>query len=152
MLEKVISGGQSGVDRAALDVAIEIGLAHGGWCPGGRDADDGKIAEKYKLTETDDVDHTVRTEYNVRDADATLMVYRGKLHGGTAYAIEMAKHLRKPVMAIDLEQGYDIDEITHWLRTNRVRILNVGGQRESKNPGIYFQARILFSKLFGAVK
>ena len=152
MLEKVLAGGQTGVDRAALDVAIEIGLPHGGWCPAGRDADDGVIPEKYLLTETSEIDHTVRTEYNVRDSDATLMVFRGKLHGGTAYAIEMAKHLNKPAMAINLDLDVDEQELVHWILENNIKVLNVGGQRETKNPGIYFQSRILFNKLFVGLK
>lgn len=152
MLEKVLSGGQTGVDRAALDVAIEMGIPHGGWCPAGRDADDGKIPDKYQLNETAEIDHTVRTEYNVRDSDATLMIFRGKLHGGTAYAIEMAKHLDKPAMAINLDLDVDEEEIIDWFVTNNIKVLNVGGQRETKNPGIYFQSRILFNKVFGSLK
>jgi hypothetical protein len=148
MLEKVLSGGQAGVDRAALDVAIEMGLPHGGWCPAGRAADDGIIPEKYQLIETAEIDHTVRTERNVREADATLMIYRGALHGGTAYAIEMAKHLHKPVMAINLDLEVNYEEVLSWLKSNNVKILYVGGRRESKNPGIYFQSRILLNKLF----
>lgn len=148
MLKKVLAGGQTGVDRAALDVAIDLGIAHGGWCPAGRDADDGVIPEKYQLTETPELDHTVRTEYNVRDADATLMFFRGELHGGTAYAIEMAKHAGKPAMAVSLDQDVDIAGIVAWLKEHQVEVLNVGGQRETKNPGIYFQSRLVFSKLF----
>ncbi len=149
MLRKILSGGQTGVDRAALDVAIELGLAHGGWCPAGRDADDGVIPDKYQLIETPEIDHTVRSEYNVRDADATMMIYRGKLRGGTAYAVEMAKHLGKPVMAINLDQDQDVEEVLDWLRAYDVNILLVGGQRETTNPGIYFQSRVFLNKLFG---
>lgn len=148
MLEKVLSGGQTGVDRAALDVAIELGVAHGGWCPAGRDADDGVIPDKYQLTETAEQDHTVRTENNVKDADGTLMIYRGELHGGTAYAIEMAKHLNKPVLALNLDQDIDVEEVFDWVQSNNIRIINIGGQRETKNPGIYFQSRKILSKLF----
>ena len=148
MLEKVLSGGQTGVDRAALDVAIEMGVAHGGWCPAGRDADDGVIPDKYQLTETAEQDHTVRTENNVKDADGTLMIYRGELHGGTAYAIEMAKHLNKPVLALNLDQDIDVEEVFDWVQSNNIRIINIGGQRETKNPGIYFQSRKILSKLF----
>jgi len=152
MLEKILSGGQTGVDRAALDVAIELGFSHGGWCPAGRDADGGVIPEKYQLTETSEIDHTVRSEYNVRDADATMMLYRGKLHGGTAYAIEMAQHLAKPVIAINLDQASSLEEAIDWIRANQVKILFVGGQRETTNSGIYFQSRVFLNSLFLALK
>lgn len=152
MIEKIISGGQTGVDRAALDVAMELGVRCGGWCPAGRHADDGPIPARYPLQETADIDHTVRTESNVRHSDATLIVYRGDLHGGTAYAVEMARHLGRPVLAIDVEEPPDIEKITDWLRSAQVRTLHIGGPRESSRAGIYNQARSLITRIITAAR
>jgi len=149
MIEKIISGGQTGVDRAALDVAIELGIACGGWCPVGRDADDGPIPEKYPLEETSNMDHTVRTGYNVRDSDGTLMLYRGELQGGTAYAVELAKHMKRPIMTVDLESPTPRDAIQKWIRDNELKVLHIGGQRESTRPGIYAQAYTLIKEYLG---
>ncbi|HHH36439.1 MAG TPA: molybdenum cofactor carrier [Gammaproteobacteria bacterium] len=141
VIEKIISGGQTGVDRAALDAAQAAGVACGGWCPAGRAADDGPIPARYPLQETLNIDHTVRTGANVRDSDATLMLNRGLLQGGTAYAVEIAKHMNRPVMVIDLDAPPDLDMIVAWLEQHEVRVLHIGGPREASRPGIYAQAR-----------
>ncbi len=137
MIEKILSGGQTGVDRAALDAAMELGIACGGWCPAGRHADDGPIPVRYPLEETADMDHTVRTEHNVRDSDGTLMFYRGELQGGTAYAVLMAEQLGRPVLAVNLERPPAPAEVAAWLERNGVRRVHIGGQREKTSPGIY---------------
>ncbi|MGE0372276.1 MAG: putative molybdenum carrier protein [Gammaproteobacteria bacterium] len=137
MIEKILSGGQTGVDRAALDAAMELGIACGGWCPAGRHADDGPIPARYPLEETADMDHTVRTEHNVRDSDGTLMFYRGELQGGTAYAVLMAEQLGRPVLAVNLERPPAPAEVAAWLERNGVRRVHIGGQREKTSPGIY---------------
>ncbi len=147
MIEKVISGGQTGVDRAALDAAMASGIACGGWCPSGRHADDGPIPDRYPLQETADMDHTVRTEHNVRDSDGTLMLYRGSLQGGTAYAVLMAGHLKRPVMALNLDAAPDPAAVADWIDQNRIRVLYIGGQRESSSPGIYDAARALVADI-----
>jgi hypothetical protein len=141
VIKKIVSGGQTGVDRAALDVALERGIACGGWCPAGRHADDGVIPERYPLQETVEMDHTIRTEHNVRDSDGTLMLYRGTLQGGTAYAVLMARHLGRPVLACNLDEAFDSDAVIAWIRNNHIRVLHVGGQRESSCPGIYQAAK-----------
>jgi hypothetical protein len=140
MIDIIISGGQTGVDRAALDVAMANGIACGGSCPAGRDADDGPIPARYPLIETAEHDHMVRTGNNVRDADATLLLYRDKLHGGTAYAVEMARHMDKPVLAIDLDDLPDAAAVADWVKSLDIHILHIGGQREKTSPGIYQQA------------
>ncbi len=140
MLEQIISGGQTGVDRSALDIAINHNVPCGGWCPAGRAADDGPIDSKYPLRETNEMDHTVRTGYNVKESDASILIFRGTLQGGTAYAVEMARHLHKPVRAIDLDNPPGADEIAEWIASNDIRTLHIGGQRESSSPGIYQQA------------
>jgi len=147
MINKIISGGQTGVDRAALDVALELGIPCGGWCPVGRHAEDGPIAERYPLQETADIDNTVRTEFNTRDSDGCLIINRGTLHGGTAYAVEMARHLQKPVLLVDVDSPPPLGEISHWLENNKVKVLHIGGPRESSRPGIYVQAQSLIRAL-----
>jgi hypothetical protein len=151
MIEQVVSGGQTGVDRAALDAALERGIPCGGWCPAGRHADDGRIPDRYPLQETVDMDHTVRTENNVRDSDGTLMFYRGSLQGGTAYAVLMARHLGRPVRAVNLDAEVDIPGIARWIRENGIRVLHVGGQREAGSPGIYRSAHRLVGELLDIV-
>ena len=141
MIAKIISGGQTGVDRAALDVALANGISCGGSCPAGRDADDGPIPDRYPLIETAENDHMVRTGNNVRDADASLLLYRQGLHGGTAYAVEMARHMNKPVLAIDLSESPDAVAVADWITSLDIHTLHIGGQREKTSPGIYQQAR-----------
>jgi len=147
MLEKIISGGQTGVDRAALDVALEFGIACGGSCPAGRTADDGPIPEKYPLTETSDYDHLVRTGNNVKDSDGSMLLYRDKLHGGTAYAMQMAKHMSREVMAIDLQKSPDPQVVVDWINRHSIHTLHIGGQREKTSPGIYQQAHTYIQKV-----
>jgi hypothetical protein len=138
---EIVSGGQTGVDRAALDVALELGLERGGWCPSGRRAEDGRISERYPLRETPSDDYAQRTEWNVRDSDATLILARGQLTGGTALTARLAGRLAKPLHVIDLPTNVDRDAFRSWLDDEKVRVLNVAGPRESGAPGIYEQAR-----------
>jgi len=152
MIDKIISAGQTGVDRAALDVALDMGIKCGGWCPAGRDADDGVIPDRYPLVETENIDHTVRTEFNVKNSDGTLILNSGELHGGTAYAVEMAKHLGRPVMVIDVTTPLDGTEVIEWIDTNNINVLHVGGPRESSRPGIYDQAHTLLSYILTIYK
>lgn len=142
MVERIISGGQSGVDRAALDAALELGIPCGGWCPGGRRAEDGPIPARYPLRETPDGDYRVRTEWNVRDADATLVLVRGPLRGGTALTVELARTAGRRVYVADPGGGaQEVAAVRRWLHEGPVRILNVAGPRASSDPGIYTQAR-----------
>ena len=142
-IAKIISGGQTGVDRAALDVALSRKMGCGGWCPEGRHADDGPISEKYPLIETARTDHTVRTENNVKFSDGTLLFYRERFEGGTAYAKEMAEHLNKPVLVIDVSNPPDAQIFKSWINDNKIRVIHIGGQRECSSPGIYARARLL---------
>ncbi len=138
----IISGGQTGVDRAALDVALALHLPCAGWCPRGRRAEDGPLAARYPLRETDSPDYPPRTERNVRDADATLILNRGPLAGGTAYTVRMAEKHAKPCLIVDLDAA-DPVAIIAWLLAQRVNRLNIAGPRESSRPGIYAQASAL---------
>ncbi|MCX5912053.1 MAG: putative molybdenum carrier protein, partial [Deltaproteobacteria bacterium] len=101
IFSKIISGGQTGVNRAALDVAIEFGIPCGGWCPKGRKAEDGPIDPKYSLKETKSQEYQFRTEANVIEADGTLILTIGKPTGGTAYTAQMAFKYRKPHLVVD---------------------------------------------------
>src|SRR4051794_16307480 len=102
MLKKIISGGQTGVDRAALDVALELDLPCGGWCPRGRRSEDGAIPDRYPLSETPSEEYPERTEWNVRDSDGTLILTRGTPDRGTALTQRLANRHRKPLFVVDL--------------------------------------------------
>ena len=147
-VKRIVSGGQTGVDRAALDVAIELGIEHGGWCPRGRLAEDGAIPARYRLTETVSAEYGERTEKNALDSDGTLILYRGKLTGGTSLTRKLAQWYRKPCITFDLEKRVSLSRARHWLDEKKIRVLNVAGPRESSAPGIYDEARGFLTKLF----
>ena len=140
MLQKIISGGQTGVDRAALDVALERDMAVGGWCPKGRLAEDGVLSGKYPLTETPSDEYDQRTEWNVRDADGTLILTHGEPTGGTAYTIEMAIKLGKPYFIVDFDKQAKFMPVLKWVEESGIKVLNVAGPRGSGMPGIYSEA------------
>ncbi len=148
MLSKIISGGQTGVDRAALDAALVAGISIGGWCPLGRKAEDGIIASRYLLDETATADYDERTDLNVRDSDGTLILYRNTLTGGSLRTFHLArdKHHR-PVMQVNLDEPSSAETVLKWISLNKVQVLNVAGPRESKAPGIGKQAHIYLDAL-----
>jgi hypothetical protein len=143
MIQKVVSGGQTGVDRAALDVALDLGLPCGGWCPHGRRAEDGPIDGRYPLAETPWWGYPQRTEWNVRDSDGTLILTQGRSDRGTALTIELAARMHRPCLVLDLSQAPAPEAVRAWAEANGVRVLNVAGPRESETPGIH-QATIRF--------
>jgi len=132
-----VSGGQTGVDRAALDAAREAGLLRGGWCPRGRLAEDGPLPAEYPLRETPEADPAQRTAWNVRDSDGTLILLRGAPRGGTALTLTRAAALGRPVLALDLGTEPDPVAVRVWLGRHRIRTLHVAGPRESEAPGIH---------------
>jgi len=140
MIKRIISGGQTGVDRAALDVAIKLDIPHGGWIPKGRLTENGPLPQNYQLKETSTSNYSERTEKNVMDTDGTLIISRGQLTGGSEYTREMAqKHIR-PWLHIDLNKTsafHAVSSINKWISENEVGILNVAGPRASKDPQIY---------------
>ncbi len=136
-LTKIVSGGQTGVDRAALDVALELGIPCGGWCPKGRLAEDGPISDRYTLKETPTSQYKARTEWNVRDSDATLILNIGSLEGGTALTQALARKHQRPCLIVELESEQDIEPVLDWLEDNLVLTLNIAGPRASKRPGLY---------------
>ena len=152
MIVKVVSGGQTGVDRAGLDAALQTGLACGGWCPKGRLAEDGPLPSRYPLIETPLSDYSQRTLWNVRDSDGTLVLHQGPITGGTALTIGYARELAKPCLCVDLLTSPEAEIMLNWARENRIRTLNVAGPRESGCPGIHqtamsFLLRVLRSSL-----
>jgi len=148
---RIISGGQTGVDRAALDAALAAGIACGGWCPRGRRAEDGPISALYPLQETASARYGARTRANVRDSDATLIIVRGMdgFAGGTRLTAREADRLGRPLMVVDLAGPEPRDEtaarIAAWLAEHEIAVLNVAGPRESGSPGIYAAARALLA-------
>ena len=133
-VKKIISGGQTGVDRAALDIAIELGIPHGGYCPKGRLAEDGIIPSKYNLIEHASVQYAVRTLENVLLSDGTLILHIGIISNGTALTKEFCIQQRKPLIIINIlnESKSDWLNFNNWLKDNSINILNVAGPRESE--------------------
>ena len=152
MIERIISGGQTGVDRAALDAARARGLPCGGWCPKGRKAEDGPLAARYPLIETPSDDYAQRTEWNIRDSDGTLVLTDGELSGGTAQTVQMAVRFGKPYLVLDLSQRPTPESVLAWAITHQVHIVNVAGPRESKSPGIYDRARQFLNEILSLNK
>ena len=138
---RIVSGGQTGADRAALDVGLEVGLEIGGWVPPGRLAEDGTIPARYPgLREAASPDPVVRTELNVRDSDATVILSHGTLTGGSALTLEFARSLERPILHLDLtaqELVAAASRLREWLALEKPRVLNVAGPRASKDPHIY---------------
>ena len=139
------------VDRAALDAAIELGLDYGGSIPRGRKAEDGPVDGKYgKLTELGAAGYRARTQRNVTDSDATLIIAKGRIQGGTALTARLASARAKPRLIVDLKEKDEaraLSEATAWLDLVRPRTLNIAGPRESEAPGIYEAARALLRLL-----
>jgi hypothetical protein len=147
MVSKIVSGGQTGADRAALDVALELGIAHGGWVPQGRRAEDGVIPEKYVLTEMPSESYAERTEQNVIDSDGTLILSHGALTEGSELTAQLAASHGRPWLHIDLEKTGAFQaalNIRAWAAYAKIEVLNVAGPRASNDPQIYAKtARIL---------
>ena len=140
MIQKIISGGQTGADRVALDFAIKHGIPYGGWVPKGRKTEDGTLPEKYHLQEMPTGQYSERTEKNILDSDGTLIVSQGPLTGGSALTRELAKQHRKTWIHIDLKTTPYPDAarmIREWIGRNGIKVMNVAGPRTSKDQKIY---------------
>ncbi len=136
-IQKIVSGGQTGVDRAALDVGLAFNLPIAGWCPKDRHAEDGPIPSHYPLHDTPSPNYSQRTEWNVRDSDGTLVLTCGKPTGGTTLTIRLAKRHHKPLLVIDLDQNPKPSEVSSWLIQHNIHILNIAGPRQSTHPAVY---------------
>lgn len=146
---RIISGGQTGVDRAALDAAFQLNLNCGGWCPKGRKAEDGSIDQKYPLKETPTNTYKERTEWNVRDSDGTLILTWGEPKGGTKYTVEMVKRHKKPLLIVNLETPTDVENVRAWIKEKNIDVLNVAGPRGSFREDVYDEAFKLLMRVLG---
>jgi len=147
---RLISGAQTSADRAALDFAINHGLPHGGWCPKGRRAEDGRIPPRYHLVETPSKDYEQRTRWNVRDSDATLIISNSpQLTGGSAYTRRGAERLDQPCLHVHPGND-DLKLIKEFLERHRVKTLNIAGPRASTEPGITDYVTEVLERLFAA--
>ncbi|MEZ6132529.1 MAG: putative molybdenum carrier protein [Planctomycetaceae bacterium] len=159
-LHQIISGGQTGVDRAALDAAAELGMVTGGWCPRGRRAEDGRIPKHYPLVETGARSYAVRTEWNVRDSDGTLIIVLDEISSGTQLTLNVARRLQKPVNVVHLRPSRapglfangnslneQLDSVAAWLCKHRIQILNIAGPRGSSHPDVYSDAHRFITML-----
>lgn len=149
MTIRIVSGGQTGVDRAALDAALELGIETGGWCPRERRAEDGAVPKKYPLQETAARSYAVRTEWNVRDSDGTLILVLDEISRGTRLTVEAARAHRRPLrveyltdqpvglIPAQMSLSEQVDGVARWIRRHRLQTLNVAGPRGSYSPDIY---------------
>lgn len=155
MLSKIISGGQTGADQAALDAAIELGIPHGGWIPKGRLTEDGPLPDKYTLTEMPTKDYLKRTKKNVLDSDGTVIFSHGDLTGGSKRTADFATELCKPFLHVDLNKtlpSQSAEVIAAWIKGHDITVLNVAGSRASKDPQIYDRVRIVMEIALELVK
>ena len=152
---KIVSGGQTGVDRAALDVALKHGIECGGWCPAGRLDEVGRIPDRYPLRELAQGSFADRTLENVKDSDGTLIIYFGDPSGGTKFTIECGKQLQRPHLLIDAaktsaEKG--VSAIVDFVREHKIDILNVAGPRQSEWAGGYNYAAAALDKFLHSIR
>ena len=151
MLKKIISGGQTGADRAALDAAIRLGIPHGGWIPKGRIAEDGPLAAEYQLIEMPTDSYPERTEKNVIASDGTLIISHGAPTGGTEYTRKMVLKHGKQMLHIDLTLHGNLTAaaslVKDWIAMHNIETLNVAGPRASKDPRIYALTLALLTHL-----
>jgi hypothetical protein len=148
---KIVSGGQTGVDRAALDVALRHGIECGGWCPAGRLDEFGRIPDRYPVQELAHGGFTERTLQNVKDSDGTLIIYPGKLQGGTEQTVQFCVAQKRPCLLIDASKVSVTEAaklITDFVRTHQIEILNVAGPRQSEwMDGYDYASRALDASL-----
>lgn len=140
MIRMIISGGQTGADQAALDVAIKFGIPHGGWIAKGRKNENGRLSDKYQLQEKPAASRVSHAEQNVLDSDGTLIISHGKLTGGSEFVRKMAMHYERPWLHIDLNRIITFKaarKIRLWIKNHKIEALNVAGPRASKDPEIY---------------
>lgn len=155
MIRKVISGGQTGVDRAGLDAAVNAGIPIGGYCPKGRRAEDGVIPEQYPLIELESPESYFRTEKNVIESDGTLILNKGILSEGTKLTLDFTIKNGKPslIVQLDGEEVIKPEQVVRWLNGQFISVLNIAGPRESKCPGgIYSESFSYLEQVFTLLK
>jgi len=139
-IQRIISGGQTGVDRAGLDAAIHLGIDHGGWCPQGRRSEDGPIPDCYQLVEMESPNYSDRTRQNVIDSDGTLILYGDRLQGGTLLTSRYAIQFGKPCLKIRLAGRVSYEQLISWIETHKIEVMNIAGPRASSDAKIYAKA------------
>ena len=155
MIEKIISGGQTGADQAGLDAAIELGIPHGGWTPKGRKTEAGPLPAKYKLKEMGTTSYPKRTEKNILDSDGTVIFTFGKLTGGSELTKKLAEQHGFPCLHVDLNKvsvGEGAEIVRPWIEKHNIKVLNVAGSRASKAPTIYDITKQILKAAIGAGK
>jgi hypothetical protein len=154
---KIISGGQTGVDRAALDVALKHGIDCGGWCPAGRLDEFGRIPDRYPVKELEEGSFAERTFQNVKDSEGTIVIYFNELRGGTEYTVHCCKELQRPhklINAANISSQEAAQSMVDFVREHKIDILNVAGPRQSEWPEGYecaFRALEVFLNLIGPI-
>ncbi len=151
-VKKIITGGQTGVDLAALDYGMMNGITVGGWCPKGRLNEAGKIPAKYPMIESSSKLYSVRTEKNVLSSDATLIfTHKSEIDNGTKLCIDLCELHKKAFFVFDIfnHQAKQVQSVQMWLREVNPKILNIAGNRESTLPGIYIKALKFLSLILG---
>ncbi len=163
-LSRIVSGGQTGVDRAALDAAMAAGIETAGWCPRDRRSEDGSIPLRYPLRETEAKSYAVRTEWNVRDSDATLILVLDRISSGTRLTIDSAKSQTKPLrieylcppsagtlVSDHVSPEQQVADVLEWIGHRQIRTLNVAGPRGSSRKDVYQKSLQFLTMLFAAV-
>jgi hypothetical protein len=151
MLKKIISGGQTGADRAAIDLAIKLNIPHGGWIPKGRKTESGPLPLTYRLKEMDTTDYPSRTRQNILASHGTVILSRGKLTRGSELTQVFAKVEGRPNCHIDLAQNDSFEAaviLQSFILENQIEVLNVAGPRASHDPGIYFDVKSILEAVF----
>jgi hypothetical protein len=150
MIRQIISGGQTGVDRAALNTARQFNIPIGGWCPKNRWAEDGPIPDDFPLRETPSKAPKQRTEWNVKESDGTLIISSLPLRGGTAYTHQVAQILKKPWLVADWHQSISTNTSTiiNWLNKENIKVLNIAGPRKSEEQQAYKHTSALLNNVF----
>lgn len=150
-VRKVISGGQTGVDRAGLDAAIESGIEHGGYAPKGRKAEDGIIPEKYKMKVLERGGYPARTKKNIESSDGTLVFCQGKPSTGTKLTVDYADEIEKPCLVLDLDREIiptAIETVRVWIEKEKIEVMNVAGPRLSSAPILAMMAKKILLGVF----
>ena len=151
-IAKVISGGQTGADQAALDTAIALGIPHGGWVPKGRKTENGVLPDKYRLKEMPTSSYTKRTEQNVIDSEGTLIISLGPLTGGSELTHKTAMLHDRPCLHIDLgvlDPHKAVKTVRSWIARHGIKVLNIAGPRASETPNIYDMTAKLLKAILG---
>ena len=152
MIRRIVSGGQTGADRAALDTAREFGIETGGWVPRDRWAEDGRVPDCYpNMKETASADPALRTEYNIHDSDGTVVFSHGDVSGGTKWTVDASGKLHKPMLHLDLATrsvAAAASRLREWTAAEGIEVLNVAGPRESEDADIHAAVRAVLVAAF----